>query len=201
MNFCCCKKNSEILYFTYDTLFAKCECTCSFHKELINNLSELFLDEIIRLNLRVELLTKRNTRDKLLSYFDILSKSSMRKTFTLPYNYTDLADFLSVDRSAMMRELKLLIDEGFVEKMVLKLHYYINKEGALYPFPFIKQTIALVCKKLIFFMHLSICQKTIQVFNAICIISLAKSTQIICKTFIIWTIINNSFIIRNFPLV
>ena len=81
-----------------------------------NNLSELFLDEIIRLNLRVELLTKRNTRDKLLSYFDILSKSSMRKTFTLPYNYTDLADFLSVDRSAMMRELKLLIDEGFVEK-------------------------------------------------------------------------------------
>ena len=114
--FAVAKKNSEILYFTYDTLFAKCECTCSFHKELINNLSELFLDEIIRLNLRVELLTKRNTRDKLLSYFDILSKSSMRKTFTLPYNYTDLADFLSVDRSAMMRELKLLIDEGFVEK-------------------------------------------------------------------------------------
>ena len=88
-----------------------------------------------------------------------------------------------------------------LRKMVLKLHYYINKEGALYPFPFIKQTIALVCKKLIFFMHLSICQKTIQVFNTICIISLAKSTQIICKTFIIWTIINNSFIIRNFPLV
>lgn len=114
--FAVAKKNSEILYFTYDTLFAKCECNCSFHKELINNLSELFLDEIIRLNLRVELLTKRNTRDKLLSYFDILSKSSMRKTFTLPYNYTDLADFLSVDRSAMMRELKLLIDEGFVEK-------------------------------------------------------------------------------------
>ena len=40
----------------------------------------------------------------------------MRKTFTLPYNYTDLADFLSVDRSAMMRELKLLRDEGFIEK-------------------------------------------------------------------------------------
>ena len=83
--FAVAKKNSEILYFTYDTLFAKCECNCSFHRELINNLS-------------------------------ILSKSSMRKTFTLPYNYTDLADFLSVDRSAMMRELKLLIDEGFVEK-------------------------------------------------------------------------------------
>ena len=53
---------------------------------------------------------------KLLSYFDILSKSSMRKTFTLPYNYTDLADFLSVDRSAMMRELSHLKEEGFIDK-------------------------------------------------------------------------------------
>ena len=44
-----------------------------------------------------------------------------------------------------------------LRKMVLKLHYYINKEGALYPFPFIKQTIALVCKKLIFFMVLLFC--------------------------------------------
>ena len=79
-------------------------------------MSELFLDEIIRLNLRVELLTKRNTRDKLLSYFDILSKSSMRKTFTLPYNYTDLTDFLSVDRSAMMRELKCLQDDKIIKK-------------------------------------------------------------------------------------
>ena len=40
----------------------------------------------------------------------------MVKSFTIPYNYTDLADFLSVDRSAMMREIKLLIDDGFVKK-------------------------------------------------------------------------------------
>ena len=40
----------------------------------------------------------------------------MRKTFTLPYNYTDLADFLSVDRSAMMRELRSLKEDGFIEK-------------------------------------------------------------------------------------
>ena len=45
-----------------------------------------------------------------------LSKGNLRQTFILPYSYTDLADFLSVDRSAMMRELKLLIDEGFIEK-------------------------------------------------------------------------------------
>lgn len=110
------RKNSEILFFTYDTLFTKCRRNCDFHKTLTNSLSELFLDKIIELNLRIELLTKRTIRGKILSYFEILSKGSLRKNFILPYSYTDLADFLSVDRSAMMREIKLLIDEGFIKK-------------------------------------------------------------------------------------
>ena len=114
--FAIARKNSEILFYTYDSLLTKCRRNCDFHKTLTSSLSELFLNNIVELNLRIELLTKRSTRSKILSYFDILSKGSLRKTFTLPYTYTDLADFLSVDRSAMMRELKLLIDEGFVEK-------------------------------------------------------------------------------------
>lgn len=115
------RKNSEILFYTYDSLFSKCKRNCDFHKELTNSLSELFLDQIINLNLRIELLTKRTIRSKILSYFEILSKRSLRKTFTLPFSYTDLADFLSIDRSAMMRELKFLIDDGFVKKVGNKI--------------------------------------------------------------------------------
>ena len=114
--FAIARKNSEVLFFTYDTLFTKCRRNCDFHKELTSNLTELFLDQIINLNLRVDLLTKRTIREKILSYFDMLSKHSIRRSFTLPFSYTDLADFLSIDRSAMMRELKLLIDEGFIKK-------------------------------------------------------------------------------------
>ena len=114
--FAVARKNSEILFYNYDALSTKCKRNCEFHKELNNNLSQLFLDKIVELNLRIELLTKKNTRGKILSYFEILSKGTLRRTFTLPYSYTDLADFLSVDRSAMMRELKFLIDEGFIKK-------------------------------------------------------------------------------------
>lgn len=110
------RKNSEILFYNYDSISTKCRRNCEFHKELTDSLSQLFLDQIISLNLRIELLTKKNTRGKILSYFQILSKKSLRRTFTLPYSYTDLADFLSVDRSAMMRELKELIDGGFIKK-------------------------------------------------------------------------------------
>ncbi len=119
--FAVARKNSEILFFTYDTLLTKCRRNCDFHKTLITNLSELFLNNIIELNLRIELLTKRSIRSKILAYFDILSKGSLQKTFILPFSYTDLADFLSVDRSAMMREFKLLIDEGFINKKGSKI--------------------------------------------------------------------------------
>ena len=66
--------------------------------------------------MRIELLTKRSTRDKLIGYLTLLSTRTLSKTFSLPFSLTDLADYLSVDRSAMMRELKLLKEEGFIEK-------------------------------------------------------------------------------------
>ena len=74
------------------------------------------MQKVTVLNSRIELLTKRSTRDKLIGYFSVLSARNFSKTFSLPFSLTDLADYLSVDRSAMMRELKSLKDEGFIEK-------------------------------------------------------------------------------------
>ena len=74
------------------------------------------MHKVTILNSRIELLTKRSTRDKLIGYFSILSTRNLSKSFKLPFSLTDLADYLSVDRSAMMRELKSLRDEGFIEK-------------------------------------------------------------------------------------
>ena len=71
---------------------------------------------MIHLNSRIELLTKRTIREKLLTYFSILSNRNLSKTFLLPFSLTDLADYLNVDRSAMMRELKSLKEEGFIKK-------------------------------------------------------------------------------------
>ena len=56
-------KNSEVLFYTYDSLSTKCKRNCDFHKELTNSLGQLFLDKIIELNLRIELLTTKSTRD------------------------------------------------------------------------------------------------------------------------------------------
>ena len=105
-----------VLFFIYDDIKEKCKNSCRFHDKFLVNLPELFLNEIIDLNMRIELLSKRSIREKLLGYFTIISTKNMSKSFRIPFSLTDLADYLSVDRSAMMRELKILKDEGFIEK-------------------------------------------------------------------------------------
>ncbi len=110
------KKKCKVLFYIYDNLDYKCRKNCSFHSTLVSNLSTLLLDKIISLNMRVELLSKRNIRDKLISYFNLLSSKSLSKTITIPFSYTDLADYLSIDRSAMMRDIKALIDQRYNSK-------------------------------------------------------------------------------------
>ena len=95
------------MFFNYDNIYQKCSHNCKFHQILTENFSNLILNKVMDLNTRVEILTKRSIREKLRGYF---------KTFSLPFSLTDLADYLSVDRSAMMREIKALKDEGFIKK-------------------------------------------------------------------------------------
>lgn len=115
------KENCEVLFFVYDDLHKKCKSNCKFHQTLSENLAELILYKVTNLNMRVELLTKRSTRDKLLGYFNLISTRNLSSSFELPFSLTDLADYLSVDRSAMMRELKLLKEDGFISKVGNKI--------------------------------------------------------------------------------
>lgn len=110
------KSNCEVLFYNYDAIHNRCKPNCKFHVYLSENLPEIILNKITELNIRIELLTKRSIRDKLLGYFNFLSTRNMSRKFILPFSLTDLADYLSVDRSAMMRELKLLKDDGFIIK-------------------------------------------------------------------------------------
>ena len=115
------KQDCDVVFFVYDNLRQKCKSNCKFHTIFNENFAELVLQKVTVLNSRIELLTKRSIRDKLIGYFSILSNRNFSKTFTIPFSLTDLADYLSVDRSAMMREIKSLKDEGFIEKKKNKI--------------------------------------------------------------------------------
>lgn len=104
----------EVLLLDYTLLMNRCKKNCPCHNKLIDNVFELLSQKIIDLNERVEVLSKRSIREKVLSYLNIVAKKKGKKSFYLPLTYTELADYLSVDRSAMMREIKNLKDEGFI---------------------------------------------------------------------------------------
>jgi CRP-like cAMP-binding protein len=67
------------------------------------------------------LLSNKTIRDKLLTYFNNLSIENSSKTFELPLSLTDLSDYLMIERTAMMRELKRLKDEKIIKKVKNKI--------------------------------------------------------------------------------
>ena len=77
---------------------------------------DLILHNIAEQNFRMILLTYKGVRDKLLTYFNYLSLESSSKTIEIPFSLTDLADYLMIERTAMMRELKRLQDENIIRK-------------------------------------------------------------------------------------
>lgn len=115
------KEDTIVLSFIYDNIYKKCNIKCKFHEELEHKLPVLIINNAVKLNERIEILSKKSIRDKLLTYFNLISNKNFNKTFTLPFTLTDLADYLCVDRSAMMRELSHLKEEGFIEKKGKKI--------------------------------------------------------------------------------
>ena len=60
-------------------------------------------------------MSKRTTREKLIAYLSEESKKQKSNNFSIPFNRQQLADFLSVDRSAMSNELCKMRDEGMIK--------------------------------------------------------------------------------------
>ena len=100
----------EILFLDYHELLTN----QVKYEKIKYNINRLLTNKIYQLYEKIEILSKRTIRDKLLSYFSNLAKKRGKKTFHLPITYIELADYLSVDRSAMMREIKKLKDEKII---------------------------------------------------------------------------------------
>lgn len=105
----------EVLFIQYGKIIHPCSNTCHHHTQLIDNLFHLSTKKAQRLSLRINLLGSKSTRQKLLSYLSYMQNKTKNNAFTIEMSLTDLADYLCVDRSSMMRELKALKEEGVLE--------------------------------------------------------------------------------------
>ena len=106
-------EDSEILLIDYRKIISSCASSCPFHTKLIENMLKLIALKSLMMNQKIEILSKRTTKEKLLAFFDM--QRGMAKKFTIPYNREELAQYLCVDRSAMSNELCKMRDDGLIE--------------------------------------------------------------------------------------
>ncbi len=109
------EKDSVVIFFDVNKILTVCPSACKFHSMVVKNLFFAISEKNRKLVQKIGHISKRSTRTKLLSYLSEEAKRHNSNHFTIPFNRQQLADFLSVDRSAMSNELSKMRDEGLLQ--------------------------------------------------------------------------------------
>ena len=109
------KEDTEVLLINYNKIINSKNISYSYYNIFLNNIFDIINNKFKDTNERVRILEKKQIRDKLLEYFEIEYKKNLSRNITLPFALKDLADYISVNRSAMFRELKHLKEERLIE--------------------------------------------------------------------------------------
>ena len=107
-------EKSEILLLDYKRIATTCSSSCSFHTALIKNMMKILARKNIMLTQKMEIITHRTTRARLMAYLSSQAVNACGNRFTIPFNRQQLADYLSVERSAMSAELSKMQAEGLI---------------------------------------------------------------------------------------
>ncbi len=105
----------SVMFLSPEKIIGECTHVCGGYKQLIKNMLVLLSTKALMLNQRVEYLAIKGMREKISIYLLEQYKINQKNTFVLPLKRNELADFLSVSRTALSRELGRMRDEGIIE--------------------------------------------------------------------------------------
>lgn len=109
------KENTEILVIDYVKLMNPKNLRYPYFNVFFRNLFDIINIKFKEKNERMRILEKKQIRERLLAFFEIERKKSGSRYLYLPFALKDLADYISVNRSAMFRELKHMKEEKLIE--------------------------------------------------------------------------------------
>ena len=113
---------SVVMLIDRSHILETCQNRCSFHNRLIFNLMKVLATKSIEFHSRMEITSKRTTREKLLTYLAMEAKKCSRDSFEIPFDRQELADYLEVDRSGLSAEIGKLKKEGVIDN---RKNYFI----------------------------------------------------------------------------
>ena len=108
-------ERSEVMFMDVSRVLTVCGSACAFHARLMRNLLAVLAEKNLQFSEKLTYMTQRSTRQKLLAYLSAESLRRGAREFEIPFNRQQLADYLSVDRSALSGELSKLRGEGLLD--------------------------------------------------------------------------------------
>lgn len=105
---------SEIMLIDCEHILHTCTNNCGFHQQLIFNLMKILATKTLLYYQKMEVTSKRFTREKLLCYLSFEAKKAQSHCFDIPFDRQELADYLEVDRSGLSSEISKLQKEGLL---------------------------------------------------------------------------------------
>ncbi len=124
---CVARENCHVLFFSFDRLIDICNKRCETHLTIYHNLLKIVSKNNVTLNKKIEILSAKTIREKIIIYFNHLYIINNSLVFQAPYNKTNLSEFLGINRSVLSRELSQLKTE---KKLDYKgnFYYILDKE-------------------------------------------------------------------------
>lgn len=107
-------EDSVVLFFDMGRLISVCPEACSFHSAVVRNLLFAISEKNRKLVQKLGYMSERTTREKLIAYLSDEAKRNNSSSFSIPFNRQQLADYLSVDRSALSNELSKMRNDGLL---------------------------------------------------------------------------------------
>lgn len=104
----------QVLFLPFYKVVHSCKMSCVFHHRLIENMVRLIGDKNVRLMQKIEILSQKTLREKILSYLQYKMEEQGNGSVVLHLGRQSLADYLCADRSALTRELARMQDDGLI---------------------------------------------------------------------------------------
>lgn len=108
-------EDASILFLPFERVMHTCTMTCVFHHRLVENMVHIIASKNRDLMRKVEVISKKTLREKLLAYLSIQSELHQSRYFEIPLGRVELADYLCADRSALTRELANMKADGLID--------------------------------------------------------------------------------------
>ena len=108
-------EDCTVLIMDCRRITVSCSNACSFHNRIIFNLLRLVAEANLVYDQKIQITSRRSTREKLMAYLLSEAKLSGSAEFSIPYDRQELADYLEVERSGLSAEISKLRKEGVLE--------------------------------------------------------------------------------------